>query len=167
MRYTGSWLIVMKKYDSLDGIRAYAAILILAMHVFENSKYNEISNVVSIRIDLLKWLVYLFMILSGFSLCCGYYEKFKNQEISIEGFYKKILPFFTVMVIMDCLTDFSFNSVIEGIADVTLVFALLPNANISVLGVGWFLGVVFLIQTMLWKDFKNILIFCFALCTFA
>ena len=45
---------------------------------------------------------------------------------------------------MDCLTDFSLNSAIEGIADITLVFALLPNASISVIGVGWFLGVVFL-----------------------
>ena len=42
------------------------------------------------------------------------------------------------------MTNLSLNSVIEGIADITLVYALLPNASISVLGVGWFLGIVFL-----------------------
>lgn len=138
----------MKKYDSLNGIRAYAAIAILAMHVLENSEYTGITNSFIDKVDLLKWLVYLFMIISGFSLCCGYYEKILHQSISIVEFYKKrykkILPFFTLLVLMDCLTDFSLNSVIEGIADITLVFALLPNASISVIGVGWFLGVVFL-----------------------
>ena len=96
----------------------------------------------------MKWLIYLFMIISGFSLCCGYYEKILYQSISIVEFYKrrykKILPFFVLLVLMDCLTNFSLNSAIEGIADITLAFALLPNASISVLGVGWFLGVVFL-----------------------
>ncbi len=137
-----------KNYDSLNGIRAYAAIAILAMHVLENSEYIGIANMFASKVNLLKWLVYLFMIISGFSLCCGYYEKILHQSISIVEFYKKrykkILPFFALLVLMDCLADFSLNSVIEGIADITLVFALLPNASISVLGVGWFLGIVFL-----------------------
>lgn len=137
-----------KKYDSLNGIRAYAAIAILAMHVLENSEYTDIANAFAAKVDLLKWTVYLFMIISGFSMCCGYYERILHQSISIVEFYKKrykkVLPFFSLLVLMDCLTDFSLNSVIEGIADITLSFALLPNASISVLGVGWFLGIVFL-----------------------
>lgn len=35
-------------------------------------------------------------------------------------------------------------SVYESIADITLVFSLLPNPNISIIGVGWFIGIVFL-----------------------
>lgn len=139
---------MQKKYDSLNGIRAYAAIAILAMHVLENSQYVKIADIITIRIDALKWIVYLFMIISGFSLCCGYYDKILHQKISIVDFYKKrykkILPFFSLMVFMDCLFNFNWNSVIEAVADITLAFALLPNANISVMGVGWFLGIVFL-----------------------
>lgn len=137
-----------RKYDSLNGMRAYSAIAILAMHVLENSEYTGIASTVSTKVDLLKWLIYLFMIISGFSLCCGYYERILHQSIPIVEFYKKrykkILPFFALLVFMDCMTNLSLNSVIEGIADITLVYALLPNASISVLGVGWFLGIVFL-----------------------
>ena len=121
-----------KKYDSLNGMRAYAAIAILAMHVLENSEYTGIASTVSTKVDILKWLIYLFMIISGFSLCCGYYERILHQSIAIVEFYKKrykkILPFFTLLVFMDCMTSLSLNSVVEGIADITLVYALLPNA---------------------------------------
>ena len=34
-------------------------------------------------------LVFLFMIVSGFGMCCGYYQKFKDQKISVVDFYKK------------------------------------------------------------------------------
>ena len=78
-----------KKYDSLNGIRAYAAIAILAMHVLENSEYTDIANAFAAKVDLLKWTVYLFMIISGFSMCCGYYERILHQSISIVEFYKK------------------------------------------------------------------------------
>lgn len=164
-----------KRYDSLNGIRAYAAIAILAMHVLENSEYTDIATTFVAKVDLLKWLVYLFMIVSGFSLCCGYYERILHQSISIEVFYKKrykkILPFFALLVLLDCLADFSLNSVIEGIADITLCFALLPNASISILGVGWFLGIVFLFYMLfpfycfLLRNKKNAWL-TFAVCVF-
>lgn len=156
-------------------MRAYAAIAILAMHVLENSEYTGIASTVSTKVDLLKWLIYLFMIISGFSLCCGYYERILEQSISIVEFYKKrykkILPFFTLLVFMDCMTSISLNSIIEGIADITLVYALLPNASISVLGVGWFLGVVFLFYMLfpfycfLMRSKKNAWL-TFAVCVF-
>lgn len=44
--------------------------------------------------------VYLFFIISGFGMCCGYYEKIKNNEITLNNFYskryRKILPFFFI-----------------------------------------------------------------------
>ena len=164
-----------KKYDSLNGMRAYAAIAILAMHVLENSEYTGIASTVSTKVDILKWLIYLFMIISGFSLCCGYYERILHQSISSVEFYKKrykkILPFFALLVFMDCMTSLSLNSVVEGIADITLVYALLPNASISVLGVGWFLGIVFLFYMLfplycfLMRSKKNAWL-TFAVCVF-
>ena len=38
----------------------------------------------------------------------------------------------------------SIEALYEGFADLTLMFGFLPNAgNISVIGVGWFLGLIF------------------------
>lgn len=34
-------------------------------------------------------LVFLFMMVSGFGMCCGYYQKIIDQKISVEDFYKK------------------------------------------------------------------------------
>jgi peptidoglycan/LPS O-acetylase OafA/YrhL len=93
-------------------------------------------------------LVILFMIISAFSMCCGYYEKIINNEISLTEFYKKryckILPFFGFLVILDLLLSHDMDSLWEAFADLTLCFSLLPNPDIEVIGVGWFLGVVFL-----------------------
>ena len=67
--------------------------------------------------------------------------------------------------------NLSLNSVIEGIADITLVYALLPNASISVLGVGWFLGIVFLFYMIFpfycfWMRSKKNAWLTFAVCVF-
>ena len=82
----------------MDGIRTYSAIGIVLMHVFENSDYYCIPDYISIKLDLLKWLVYLFMIVSAFSMCCGYYERIMKGNISLTEFYsrryRKLLPFF-------------------------------------------------------------------------
>ena len=138
---------MQERYENLDGLRAFSAIGIVAMHVLENSSEFVISDSVFNIIASLKWLVYLFMILSGFSMCCGYYDKIIKSEIDICEFYirryLKILPFFSFLVIIDCVSNLNVNTIIEAISDLTLVFGFLPNANISVIGVGWFLGVVF------------------------
>ena len=58
--------------------------------------------------------------------------------------FVKILPFFAILVLIDLLVSPSVNSLYEGFADITLLFGLLPNAgSISVIGVGWFIGLVF------------------------
>lgn len=90
----------------------------------------------------------LFMMVSGFSLCCGYYERIKTGSITPNKFYKKryarILPYFAVLCLLDLVMSPSINSVYEVYANLTLCFNLLPNPHIEVIGVGWFLGVVFL-----------------------
>ncbi len=135
------------RYSSLDGLRALAAIGIVMMHVQTNLN-------VSLSFDFLDSLIlsftnftFLFMILSAFGMCCGYYEKFKTGNINFIQFYKKrytrILPFFSMLVLVDIILKPSLSELYEGFADLTLAFGLLPNAGISVIGVGWFLGVVF------------------------
>lgn len=87
------------------------------------------------------------MLLSAFSMCCGYYEKVKNGTLDLEHFYKRryqrIWPFFAILCTLELIVEHKLTAFYEWIADLTLAFGLLPNPNISVVGVGWFLGVIF------------------------
>ena len=137
-----------ERYDGLDGLRTYAAICILMMHVKANMSFDINFYPLERLIDNMWRGVFLFMMISGFALCCGYYNKIIYNEISIVDFYKKrykkILPFFSLLVLVDLFLSFSRDTLIEGLTDLTLVYSLLPNPNISVIGVGWTLGVIFL-----------------------
>ena len=90
----------------------------------------------------------LFMVISAFGMCNGYYGKIMENKIPLSLFYKKrfmkILPFFALLVLMDIAISPSVEALYEAFADVTLLFGFLPGAgNIEVIGVGWFLGVIF------------------------
>lgn len=139
---------LQKHYDSIDGLRALSAIGIVLMHIAANNTYIISGKIYKIIIPFFTNFVFLFMIISGFSMCCGYYKKIVNRTISISRFYEKryekIWPFFALLVLIDLVMNPSLTSVIEGFADLTLAFALLPNPNINVIGVGWTLGVIFL-----------------------
>lgn len=135
-------------YEAINGLRAYAAIGIIMMHIKANGNY-ELSGIVFDKIiPSFADFVFLFMAISAFSMCCGYYEKIRGGEISIDDFYKrryvKIWPYFAMLVLLDILVNPSWEALYEAFADLTLCFALLPNANISVIGVGWTLGIIFL-----------------------
>lgn len=136
-----------ERYKSIEGLRAYCAIGIIMVHVYLNVEYNITNYFYNNIIPKFGWFIFLFMIISGFSMCCGYYEKVKNNKISPVEFYSKryskILPFFTILVLMDLLISPSINSLYEGFVNLTLVYGLLPNPKISVIGVGWTLGVIF------------------------
>lgn len=90
------------------------------------------------------------MMVSGFSLCCGYYyQRIKDGTITPNNFYKKhylrILPFFTILCFLDLAISPNFGSLYEVFANLTLCFGLLPpTSEIHVIGVGWFWGIVFL-----------------------
>lgn len=135
-------------YESLNGLRAYAALGIILMHVLSNITIKPSENYATS--SLIPWFTdftLLFMVVSGFSLCCGYYEKIKKGTITPNAFYKKryarILPFFACLSILDVLLSPSKHSIYEMFANLTLCFKLLPNSGIEVIGVGWFLGIVF------------------------
>ena len=54
------------------------------------------------------------------------------------------MPFFALLVFVDLIMSPSIESLYEAFADLTLMFGFLPNAgNISVIGVGWFIGLIF------------------------
>lgn len=136
-----------ERYENLDGFRAFAAIGIILMHVRANGNFGIYGFVYDKVIASFTNLTFFFMLLSAFSMCCGYYERFQKNEVSLEQFYKRryqrIWPFFALLCTVELIVDHSLTSLYEWFADLTLAFRLLPNADISVVGVGWFLGVIF------------------------
>lgn len=77
------------RYEGIDGLKAYAIIGIALMHVLANGEYGMGGFVFERLIPSFTNLVFLFMMVSGFGMCCGYYQKIVDQKISVEDFYKK------------------------------------------------------------------------------
>lgn len=137
-----------KHYSSIDGLRTYACIGIVMMHVLANGQYCLDGFVAERVIPSFTNYVFLFMTISAFGMCGGYYEKMLSGNLNLTAFYKKrfskVLPFFALLVFLDVAVSPSVSSLYEAFANLTLMFGFLPNAgNISVIGVGWFLGTVF------------------------
>ena len=135
------------RYEGIDGLKAYAIIGIALMHVLANGEYGIGGFAFERLIPSFTNLVFLFMMVSGFGMCCGYYQKIIDQKISMEKFYSKryikIWPYFAMLCVLDFVISPSKNSLIEVFANLTLCQGLLPNANISVIGVSWTLAVIF------------------------
>ena len=139
----------MKKYyGAINGLRTLSAFGIVMMHVASNNNYQITGGIYENIIPSFTNLVFLFMEISAFSMCCGYYKKLMSNNINLSEFYKKrfmkTLPFFGFLVLLDIVITPSKAALYEAFADLTLIFGFLPNpGNISVIGVGWFLGLLF------------------------
>ncbi len=148
-----------ERYDSLDGLRALACVGIVLMHIMANIAVKPTESWLTTNIiGYTGNFVLLFMMVSAFSMSCGYYTRFKEGSISLNSFYKKrymrVLPFFALLVVVDVIMTFAKQGfaltqemaaeLYEAYADLTLAFGFMPDADISVVGVGWFLGVIFL-----------------------
>lgn len=135
-----------KYYGAIDGLRATATIGIVMMHMAANNQYQLSGFVYEKIIPSFTNFVFLFMTVSAFGMCCGYYEKVMKNQISVSDFYKKrfqkIFPFFSVLVLLDIIVSPSIVSFYEGFADLTLLFGFIPK-HIEVIGVGWFIGLIF------------------------
>ena len=135
------------RYEGIDGLKAYAIIGIALMHILTNGEYRMGGFVFERMIPSFTNLVFLFMMVSGFGMCCGYYQKFKDQKIGVVDFYKKryskIWPYFALLCVLDFVMLPSKSALYEVFANLTLCQGLLPNMNISVIGVSWTLAVIF------------------------
>lgn len=140
-----------KRYDAIDGLRTIACIGIVMMHMLANNSYELSGFVFYTAIPSFTNLVFLFMTISAFGMCCGYFDRVMSGKINLTDFYKKrylrILPFFSVLVLLDLIMGVTKESLFEAIADISLMYGFFPH-NISVIGVGWFLGVVFAFYIM-------------------
>lgn len=135
-------------YGAIDGLRTIACIGIVMMHMASNNSYEISGFFYNSVIPSFTNFVFLFMTVSAFGMCCGYYEKIMNNRISFSDFYgkrfKKIIPFFGLLVLLDIAMTPSINALYEAFANLTLLFGFLPDAgNINVIGVSWFLGLIF------------------------
>lgn len=136
-----------KHYGTIDGLRTIAAFGIVTMHIRANTNYIISGYLYNKVIPSFTNFVFLFMAISAFGMYSGYYEKILNNKIVLSDFYKKrfkkVLPFFSILVILDVLLFPSVESFYEGFCDLTLMFGFLPKF-LSVIGVGWFLGLIFI-----------------------
>lgn len=134
-------------YPGLDAVRVIAIFGIVLMHVLSNGEYNLKGFLFDKIIGTAGNFTILFMMVSALGMCCGYYQKFKDQSIDVETFYKrryaKMWPFFALLCFFDVVVSLSKNSLYEFFANLTLVQGLLPNPQISVVGVSWTLAVIF------------------------
>ena len=133
-------------YSGIDFLRTVACLGIVLMHIKANSNYNISGWFYNTFIMSLTDFVYLFMAISAFGMCCGYFDKVMSGTIDWTEFYKKryakILPFFGLLILLDVIMNFSKSSLFEGILEITLLHGFVP-VELSVIGVGWYLGTVF------------------------
>lgn len=135
-----------KKYDALNEIKAIACFMVVIIHMKAQNNYQIKGYFYNNFLPLSTYVVMLFMTISAFGLCCGYHKKILDNKIDFSTFYKKrvqkILPFFGLLVLIDVISEHSIKALYEGFADLTLVFGF-TNKNLSVIGVGWFIGIIF------------------------
>lgn len=96
--------IANNHYPGLDVVRVIAIAGIVLMHVLANGNYDLSGFLFEKVIGTAGNFTILFMMVSAFGMCCGYYEKFKAGTINIEAFYKrryeKLWPFFAWQLVL-------------------------------------------------------------------
>ena len=76
---------VNNHYPGLDVVRVIAIAGIVLMHVLANGNYDLRGFLFEKVIGTAGNFTILFMMVSAFGMCCGYYEKFKAGTINIEA----------------------------------------------------------------------------------
>ena len=115
----------------LNGLKVILCIGIVLMHIKANTGYQIEGYIYNNIIPLFTHFTLLFMTISAFGMCCGYYQKIKNNEISPKEFYskrvKRILPFFAVVTIIEVIFNHDLKSLLESLFNITLTRGLIPN----------------------------------------
>ena len=151
-----------ERYEGIDGLKAYSILGIALMHVLSNGGFNMEGFIFKQLIPAFANLVFLFMMVSGFGMCCGYYQRIIDQKISIEDFYKKryikIWPYFAMLCFLDLAISPSKESLFEVFANLTLCQGLLPNMHIEVIGeldIGSHFCILYAVSILLFPDWKQ------------
>ena len=87
---------ISKRCTNIDGLRTFGCLAIVAWHIKVNLNFN-MGGLVERVIPSFDYLVFLFMLISGFGMCNGYYQKLKSGRYDLNKFYgkryRKLLPF--------------------------------------------------------------------------
>lgn len=136
-----------KRYYGIDYLRAISCIAIMAMHIMANNNYVINGFIYNELIPSFTNFVFLFMCISSFVMCLNYYEKTINGEVNWIDFYRKrykrFLPFFLFLIIIDLVVNYSKESLFEAFIEITLLHGFVDK-ELTVIGVGWYLGTVFI-----------------------
>ena len=76
-------------YGAIDGLRTIACIGIVMMHIEANNTYEISGFLYEQIIPSFTNFVFLFMVISAFGMCCGYFDRILNNQISLEDFLSK------------------------------------------------------------------------------
>ena len=77
-------IIANNHYPGLDEVRVIAIAGIVLMHVLANGNYGLGGFLFEKVIGTAGNFTILFMMVSAFGMCCGYYEKFKAGTINLD-----------------------------------------------------------------------------------
>lgn len=81
-------IIESRTYRNIDVLRTLGYLAIIVWHIFVNSNYELGGRVILERIiSPFNYFVYLFMIISGFGMCNGYYDKVHSGNLDVNKFY--------------------------------------------------------------------------------
>ena len=96
-------------YKQIDGLRAFAAIGVVLLHVQTNMTCEFSGFMFEKLIPSFTDNVFLFMVISGFSTCCGYFDKITTGQITLERFsrkrFVKVWPFFALLNLLELLVS--------------------------------------------------------------
>ena len=108
-----------KHYSGIDGLRTIGCLGIIAMHIQANTSYEINGYFYNTIVPSFTQYVYLFMIISAFGICCGYYQTVKNGNFDVNAFYKrrygKLWLFFILAILIEILVDHTRSSIAEGV----------------------------------------------------
>lgn len=134
--------------SSLDGLRAISCVGIMLMHVLANTNYAVSGFIYDKMIPSFTHFVILFLMISGFGMCVGYLQKFIDKQIDLETFYvkryKRLLPYYVFLIVIALIVEPSAINFFDATIEITMIYGLLPNNALNLIGVGWTVGVIFL-----------------------
>lgn len=153
----------MNRIRGLDGARGIASVCIVAFHVFWLGGYDGTVGLGDTLFSRSDCFVRLFFMLSGFSLMCAYYHKFCDGNFDTAFFLKRralrLLPCFWLVELGWILINWisgSPNNLEEIIGTASLLFALFPTGQNSIVSAGWSMG----IQAAFYLVFPVFLVIC-------
>lgn len=95
-----------KKYDGIDFLRVIACFCIIMMHILKNNTYSMNNQIFIKVVSEFTDFTLLFMTLSSFGLCMGYYDRMISGCVDLKQFYlrrySKILPFYSNSLFYYC-----------------------------------------------------------------